>query len=259
MEEVLRPVLEGLARVAGLVWQRGWAESGAGNISVWLADTGFPKGDASTQRGTLLTPRPELAGQSFLVTATGSRMRDLVDDPTCGVGVVTVSEDGSGYFVSWQGTERFSPSSELPSHLAIHALRASTGGPCGAVLHAHPDELVALSLRKEFQNEKGLNETLMSVHPEAAVLIPEGVGLVPYLLPGSEELSDATFKAFRDHRVVIWANHGAISTGRDLDEAFDLMSIANKLAGILLVDGEGSALPGLSEEQVREIRGRFGK
>lgn len=259
MEEALRPVLERLARVAGLLWQKGWAEASGGNISVWLTRANFPKDGSPTKTHALITPRPELAGQSFLVTATGSRMRDLANDPAGGVGVISISGDGAEYLVPWQGADGFSPSSELPSHLAIHALRASTGNPPGAVLHAHPDELIALSLRRNLRDTEALNRLLMSAHPEAAVVMPEGVGLVPYILPGSEELSDATLRAFSKHRVVIWANHGAISAGRDLDEAFDLMDIANKLARIFLLAGEGSALSGLNEEQVKEIRRRFGK
>ncbi len=235
MEEGLGPLLESLARVAGLLWQKGWAERSAGNISVCLGEITIPEDQKPIKEGNLPKPLPEVAGCSFLITAAGSRMRDIADDPTRGVGIVRVSRDGSAYSVPWCGSEGFSPSSEMFSHMGIHAIRSSGGKPCGAVLHAHPDELIALSLREELQEEGALNTLLMSVHPEAAIVIPEGVGFVPYMKPGSEELSAATLSAFREHSVVIWGNHGAISTGKDLDEAFDLMDVLNKLARIYLL------------------------
>ncbi|MGB9589320.1 MAG: rhamnulose-1-phosphate aldolase [candidate division WOR-3 bacterium] len=248
MERQLGPVLEKLARIAGLLWQKGWAEANAGNISINLTGILAVKSHKVVGERPLLTPRSELAGQSFLVTATGSRMRDLAGDPAGGVGLITISEDGEGYHVTWQGAERFSPSSELDSHLAIHGLLVSHGSDCRAVLHAHPDELIAVSLRREFQSEKALNELLMSMHPEATVAFPEGVGLVPYVLPGSDELLGATMRAFKNHRVVIWANHGAISVGRDLEEAFDLMDILNKMARIFLINNANQPVSGLGEK-----------
>jgi len=67
------------AEVAGHLWERGWAESNAGNFSIdvtgdlpsWLPATdGYPAGSAPE-------PYPELAGRAFWVSAAGSRMRDL--------------------------------------------------------------------------------------------------------------------------------------------------------------------------------------
>ena len=245
MEKGLGPLMERLARVAGLLWQKGWAEASAGNISINLRGlVSFES--SSSEKIPLSTPRPELSGTSFLFTAAGSRMRDLAENPERGTGVITLSDDGAGYRVSWSGADGFRPSSELPSHLAIHGLLSSRGSDCRVVLHAHPSELIALSLRKDCQDPERLNRLLFSAHPEVGALIPEGVGLVPYLLPGSEELSAETLKAFQNRRIVIWANHGAVAAGRDTDEAFDLMDILNKAARIILLSGGG--VGGLTEK-----------
>lgn len=239
MEKELKPLLKSLARVAGLLWQKGWAEASAGNISINLMGLVSFDSQASPEEIPLLTPRPELGGISFLVTAAGSRMRDLAENPERGTGVITLSNDGAGYCVSWSGAEGFRPSSELSSHLAIHGLLVSRGSDYRVVLHAHPDELIAISLVKDFQDPEKLNRLLFSAQPEVGVLIPEDVGFVPYTLPGSEELSRATAEALQNHRVVIWANHGAVTVGRDAEEAFDLMDILNKAARILLLSGKG--------------------
>lgn len=227
-----------IAEVASLLWQKGWAEAGAGNISVNV--TGFYPGIHIDFRTFPMIPMevkyPALAHNYIFITAKGSRMRHLAKDTGAGLCLIKISKKGDGYQVLFEDPENpHEPSSELPSHFAIHNLMVKKGGVEKAVLHTHCHELVALSHDKNLQDEKKMNEVLLNMHTETAFFIPEGIGYVPLLKPGSQELAKATLKALKDHRVVLWEKHGCLSTGKDVHEAFDLMEMMAKAAKIYFI------------------------
>lgn len=224
-------VLSDLADTARWLWEKGWAERNAGNLSYDVT------GVATTGSGAALGATkpfgeryPELAGRRLLVTAAGSRMRDLAREPDLGCGILRVAEDGAGYAVAWAGADAFVPTSELPSHLAIHAvLRRRRTAPC-AIVHTHPTELLALSHDPRLADEAQLNRALWATHPEVVVVIPDGVGVVPYILPGSLAQGVAAGAAMVAHDVALWVKHGAVAVGAGFADAFDLLDTANQAA-----------------------------
>ncbi|MGD0485303.1 MAG: class II aldolase/adducin family protein, partial [Gemmatimonadales bacterium] len=141
-------LLASLGETAGLLWQKGWAEANAGNLSFDVTDilpaSPAAGGGAAVPLGAAYL---ELAGRRILVTAAGTRMRDLAREPDAGCGILQCTGDGAGYHVAWRGDPAapFTPTSELPSHLAIHAALRRRGAPHRAVVHTHPTELLALS------------------------------------------------------------------------------------------------------------------
>jgi rhamnulose-1-phosphate aldolase len=81
--KALKSVILELAETAGYLWQRGWAERNAGNISVNINDLitqEIPELN-SIPFFELSKTYPKLAGACFLVTGTGKRMRDLAQKP----------------------------------------------------------------------------------------------------------------------------------------------------------------------------------
>jgi rhamnulose-1-phosphate aldolase len=52
---------------------------------------------------------------------------------------------------------------------------------------------------------------------------------------GTEEIGIATAEKMKEHRLVIWTNHGIYGTGRDLDEAFGLIETVEKTAQIYVL------------------------
>lgn len=197
------------ARVCDWAWRRGWAERNAGNLSVDLGELGG-------------------RGRCLLVSAAGARLRDIADDPRSGLVIVEVSPR-AGERVVW-GPPGLAPTSELPTHLAAHR----SLGTGVALLHSHPTDLVALNHTDYGSTTDRLSECLWSVMPEVRLLLPEGVGVVPYLEPGSEALAAATAEALTAHRVVVWDMHGAVSRAADLAECFDLLDVCDKAARIVL-------------------------
>ena len=256
-----RRVLDGAAGVARLLWERGWAERNAGNLSCDVTDI-VPLGLADDVPLTPLgVTYPELAGRHLLVTGAGSRMRDVASAPETWCGVLGFSEDGAAYGVVWQGREgtAFTPTSELPSHLAIHAALRRRGVPPRAVVHTHPTELLALALEPGIGDEVRFNRLLWSLHPETVVVVPTGVAVVPYVMPGTVEQGMAAGRAMETHDVALWLKHGAVAVGEDFGAAFDLLDTVNKAARLYLLCRSAGIVPeGLSDAEVEELRRAYG-
>lgn len=260
---IFRRVLAGAAEVAGLLWEKGWAERNAGNLSFDVTDL-VPAADGagdSAAATRLPRPFPELGGRRILVTAAGSRMREIAQDPDRFCGVLQCSSEGSLHHVAWEGcgAGAFVPTSELPSHLAIHAALRRRRSPHRAIVHTHPTELLALSHDRRVQGEAQLNQLLWAMHPEAVVVVPGGMGVVPYFLPGTLEQGLAAGAAMERHDVALWEKHGAVAAGATFAEAFDLLDTMNKAARLLLLCRAAGYEPeGLTDAQLDELRGAGG-
>jgi len=235
LSEIIRATRE----VAGWLWERGWAEKNAGNISINVSPSMIVKsGRMEYDNPRKLVRRfPALAGQSMLVTAAGSRMRDLSRDPAQYLGIIRIDGRGDAYRVTWSGRDPllFQPTSELPSHLAIQEFFIIRRNGNKVVLHTHPDELVALTHLPAYKTARDLNRMLRAIHPEITYHVPRGLGWVPFLKPGSQALGRATVHALRRHDVVLWERHGCLVTGPDIVGAFDLIDVLNKAAKIFFL------------------------
>lgn len=251
-----------VAEVAGILWERGWAESNAGNITVDLSDAMPPaaRGDAPDSRIALPRAYAQLAGRCFLVTGSGRRMRDLARDPFGHATLLAINEDGTAatLFLPSGAAPSFAPTSELAAHLAIHEALRARGDAARTVLHSHATELIALTHHAGANNEDALNTLLWRMHPEAVIFLPEGVGLVPYARTGSEALAEATVTALARHNVVIWEKHGVLAVGGTPHAALDRIDIVAKSARIWFLCRNADYDPeGLSAAQVAELRAAF--
>ena len=248
--------------VAGYLWERGWAEANGGNLSIRLLPAEMP--EAFHDNGPwkpLPRPYPALSGERFLVTGSGKRFRDLARTIEPNACVVELSPEADAYRIVWGGqVEGFRPTSELSSHLALHeSLRAEARNQ-RLVLHTHPTELIALSHLSAYKNERTLGRALVGMMPEVKVLLPRGVGWVPYILTGTVALAEATQAALsRGFEVILWEMHGALAVAKDVQGAFDLLETANKGAAILLhCLAVGEKTQGLSDDQLAELSRAFG-
>lgn len=226
-----------IAEVASLLWERGWAEGSGGNISVNVTEyySGINIDFRTYPMINLRVKYPALAHQYIFITAKGSRMRSLAKDAGAGLCLIKLSKTGDAYQVLFEDPELpLVPSSELPSHLAIHNHLVKQKKGEKAVVHTHAHELVALTHDSALREEKHLNEVLLNMHTETAFFIPEGIGYVPLKTPGSEELAKATLKSLTKHRIIIWEKHGCLATGKDVQDAFDRIDLVAKAAKIYL-------------------------
>jgi rhamnulose-1-phosphate aldolase len=257
--KALKGVIQELAQTAGYLWQRGWAERNAGNISVNINDLVLQEipGLNSNPFFELPTIYPKLAGACFLVTGTGKSMRELAQKPLKNVLIIKLNENANGYYIVSQKVDDNNsiPTSELPTHLGIHQMIAERGSKEKVVLHTHATELVALTQAKEFCNKDSLNKLLWGMHPETIMFVPKGVGFVSYILPGSAEIAKETIKVLQDHDVALWEKHGVFAIGKSISDTFDVIDILAKSARIFFLCRSANIIPeGFTEQQLNELR-----
>jgi len=238
------------------------SEGGAGNISVCI---GWPieirRTFPVTEEIPLPQPAPHLAGRRIIVTGSGRRLRDIATDPTANLGVVLVNPGGE------TGTLHTSPkrlfdrlTSEWNSHLGVHddtIARAETN--FHAVMHAQPPHLVYLSHLPAYRDEAYFNRRLLRWEPETIINLPQGVGLLPFMLPGSAQLMEANVVSLRTHRIVLWGKHGVMARSDiSVTRAADRIEYAETAARYEYMDLlAGQRAEGLSRDELREVVSAF--
>ena len=152
------------------------------------------------------------------------------------------------------------PTSELPSHLAVHDYLLAKGAPYRASLHTHPIELVALTHCQKWLQKDVATQMLWSMIPETKAFCPRGLGIVPYMLPSSVELAEATIRAIdEDYDVVMWEKHGVFAVDVDIMDAFDQVDVLNKAAQIYIAaKNMGFEPEGMTGPQMQELSSVFG-
>lgn len=259
----IKQLFQEISEVAQYLWDRGWAERNAGNISIRVTDYFSEKELDKLYLHPflpLVRPLPDLSRQLFLVTATGTRMRDLAKNPAANVCFVFLNESGTAYHIISQSDEAVAlkPTSELPTHFLIQQQLLKKKSRERVVLHSHVLELIALTQLSVFRTEEQINQLLWGMHPETKMFIPDGIGFIPYTLPGTETIANATLKAIEKHHVVLWEKHGCMAISESLADAFDALDILAKSAKVyFMCKSTGSEPEGLSPRQIQEIEDKI--
>ena len=250
-----------------LAWigEAGWriseieaSEGSAGNISVCI---GWPV--EIRRQFPLAEPLdlpldvPELAGMTLVITGSGRRLRDVIQEPTANLGCLVIDKGGKTGQLYTSPKRLFTNlTSELNSHLAVHRDQiVNSGTNFHAVLHAQPRHLTFLSHIPRYQDQKYLNQHLLRWEPETIINLPEGVGFVPFQVPGSQALMSATLEMLHQHRVVIWSKHGIVArSDTSVKRASDRIEYAETAASyeyLNLMAGEQGQ--GLSVDEIRAV------
>ena len=252
--------IQQVAEVAGYLWQKGWAERNGGNITVNITDE---IDEAMKHRPAIAGPfaigvtLPYLKGCFFYAKGTGKRMRDLAREPMKNGAIIRITDDCAHYEII--ADEVVMPTSELPSHLSVHNYLIAKGSPYKASLHTHPIELVAMTHSQKWMEKDVATKVLWSMIPETKAFCPRGLGMVPYMLPGSVELADATIKTIDDdYDVVMWEKHGVFAVDVDIMSAFDQVDVLNKAALIYIASRAlGHEPEGMTDAQLAEMSKAF--
>lgn len=256
------PALDDLLQMMGQAGRHlsdiGACEGGAGNISIclrWPVELHFHFPVMSEI--VLPQPVPEMEGATFLVSGSGRRLREIIDDPTANIACITVNKGGkTGTLYAAENRHFERVTSEFNSHLAVHYDQMiATGTNFHALIHAQPVHLTYLSHIPCYQDEMYLNMHLLRWQPETIVNLPEGIGFIPFRVPGSPELMAANVESLRGHRVVIWAKHGVMARSDiSLKRALDWIEYAEAAAKYEFLNLTcGEAGEGLSAEEIHAI------
>lgn len=261
MESILnnRPALAAevnkVAEVAGYLWQKGWAERNGGNITVNITeyiDDAVRSMPAISEGKPIGATLPHLKGCYFYCKGTNKRMRDLARWPMENGSVIRILDDCASYVII--ADQPVQPTSELPSHLSVHNYLIAKGSSYKASVHTHPIELVAMTHCRKYLEKGVASNLLWSMIPETKAFCPRGLGIIPYKLPSSVELAEATIRELDDYDVVMWEKHGVFAVDVDVMAAFDQVDVLNKSALIYIAARNMGFEPdGMSRAQIQEM------
>ena len=193
--------------ICRLGWQRGYLAATDGNVSM------------------------RLGPDRVLITPSG-RSKALVEPQEL------LEVDLSGRVLDGRGR----PSTEMGLHLAAYRLRPEVG----AVVHAHPPLVCALSAAGRELDLRAIPEALLSLGR---------VPVVPYASPGilgGDELVRAVEPYLADHDALVLAQHGSLTLGANLEGAWARTEKLEAAARLLLAaEPLGGVRPLPVEEQRR--------
>jgi rhamnulose-1-phosphate aldolase len=242
--------------------QLGTLEGAAGNISIFLPrDTGAlarQLADRFSERRLLELPAASaLPPGLLLVTGTGRRLRDAASHLDSVLCAIAIGSEGAALCRA-PGSDVM-PTSEIDSHIGVHAVILGGSPAVHAVVHAQPPKLTWLSQIPFYRDAARLNRQLLRWQPETIVALPEGIGLLPFETPGTPRQGVATARAMQNHRLVVWAKHGVIarSPAGPLAAA-DLIDYAEAAATYEVTDLlAGRLADGLTLAELRAIAHHF--
>jgi rhamnulose-1-phosphate aldolase len=233
-------------------------EGAAGNLSVFFTWSLDPKPIFPVvEEIELPVAVPHLAGGALLMSGSGRRLREIYKDPAGNMGFLKIHADGKTGSLYTSPKKKFARlSSEYNSHLGIHEDQvAQTGSNFHAVAHAQPRHITYLSHIAKFRDEGYLNKHLLRWEPELIINLPEGIGVVPFQIPGSPEMQAGTVSSLRQHRVVLWCKHGVVArSDHSIKAAIDRIEYAEAAATYEYLDLSNQSMADrLSDEEIRAI------
>lgn len=157
------------------------------DMSQRLVNSGLNKGTSGN-----ISVRTE---QGFIVTPSGVEVDDMTADS-----MVYMQMDG-------QHSVDKKPSSEWRFHRDILQSRTEIN----AVIHTHSMFATTLAC---------LHKDVPPFHYMIAVTGGDSIRCAPYALFGSQALSDHALAALKERKACLLANHGMITLGKDLSEAY---------------------------------------
>jgi L-fuculose-phosphate aldolase len=140
-------------------------------------------------------------GDRVAITPSGINKGFMTDDD-----VIVVDMEGG----KLRGSGK--PSSEGKMHYEIYKLRPDV---C-AIIHAHPPFAVAFALA-----HRDLPDDIL---PECSILLGR-VPCLPYVTPSTMELAREVAQGLAHRNAAFMANHGVITVGADLEEAYNRMEL----------------------------------
>lgn len=255
--------VQGMIKATTDAWLKGWDERNGGNLTMRLDDTDITSWQADfyaqPRYVALSQPMPQLANTPFIVTGSGKFFRNVQSDPAANLGLVQIDSDGAGYRILWGLENGALPTSELPAHFLSHCKRMTlTGGSDRVIMHCHATNLIALTYVLENTTEV-FTRKLWEGSTECLVVFPDGVGILPWMVPGTDEIGQATATAMGKHALVLWPFHGVFGSGPTLDDAFGLIDTAEKSAEVLVkVLSMGGMKQTIRREELVALAARFG-
>lgn len=140
------------------------------------------------------------------------------------------------------------PTSEIKMHLRLYRVNPAIGG----CVHAHPLHGTAFAIKGE-----ALDKQMM---PETCIAMPE-IPLAPYGTPSTEAVPDSVEPFAFTHKVALLEQHGALSWGSDVWDAYMQMERLEYTAQLVFLTrmlGGERELPADEIKKLIGMRAQYG-
>ncbi len=182
------------------------------NISQRMVKAGKELHAQGLVRGTSGNISARVPGtDTFLIKASGARMECLKPEELV--------------LVDLQGNKirgKSNVSMETPIHAAIYRARKDVQ----AVVHTHAPTATAFGIAKT---------EILPLQVELFMLLPNGVPIVPFEVPGSKVLAAAVQKKIKNYDAMILENHGIVTVGSTIEAACSLNEMVEEGAKVQLL------------------------
>ena len=131
-------------------------------------------------------------------------------------------------------------SSEILLHLTIMKARADVR----SVVHCHPPHATAFAVARE--------PVPKCILPEIEVFLGE-IAISPYETPGSQSFADTVLPFVKDTDTILLANHGTVTYGSDLEDAYFKTEIIDAYCRILILAKQIGRVNYYTDEKAAEL------
>lgn len=121
----------------------------------------------------------------------------------------------------WTPVPGRAPSSERAVHAALYRARPDVS----AIVHAHPVHGCALAV---------LRRPLPALLDEVLPVLGGTIAVADYAPSGDPSLGDSAVRALGNRWAVILANHGTVTVGADLEQAFYRLEVLERASAVYL-------------------------
>ncbi|MBR6681883.1 MAG: rhamnulose-1-phosphate aldolase [Clostridia bacterium] len=261
MKNILNaPFVEEMRKTTANMYRLGWDERNGGNISYMLEEQEVAE---YLDLNNIICTIPlgfnaaDIAGKIFIVTGTGRYFKNVNDDPENNLGIVRITADGENAELLWGYKDGGKFTSEFPAHLMSHMARLSVNPDNRVIIHTHPTNTLAMNFVHPL-DDKSFTHSLWEMCTECIVVFPEGVGVLPWMLCGTNSIGEATAEKMKDFRIVIWGMHGIYGAGNSMDETFGLIETVEKAAQIYMLTAHLPRINTIKDEEMVELAEFFG-
>ncbi|WP_290459694.1 class II aldolase/adducin family protein [Romboutsia ilealis] len=170
---------------------------------------------------------------TFLATPTGISKSFITPEK-----LVHIDENGEVL----DGPEGAKPSSEIKMHLRCYKERDDIG----AVVHAHPPTATGYAVAHLDMDRYTMIETVIAIG---------SIPVTPYGTPSTYEVPNAIAPYLQEHDVLLLENHGALTVGTDLINAYYRMETLELYAKISLTAHLLGGEKEISEKNINRLIG----
>lgn len=170
------------------------------------------------------------SGNTMLLSPSGFALEELEPDEWIAIDMGTGETQA--------GASR--PSSEVLMHLFSYRANPDIQ----AIVHTHPAYTIALSL---------VFDHLPHLFPDQSALVGD-IGFVPYVLPTTKLLADAVAAKVTEHSALILVNHGLVTTGKNLREAYYRTQVVEESAKVYMIAKAAGEPKILTDAEYKEIQ-----